>query len=98
MYRLIFSTTDPGQAKRLVTAAKKLPGVQLDHQGPVEVGISVPARRRRARQIYQDYAKGLLGREIAQRHGVSTQTVSRIATDPARYGINKPPIRRKGKA
>lgn len=95
MYRLIFSTTDPNQAERLVTAAAKLPGVQLDHKGKVDAGVSVPARRARARRIYNDYAKGLLVRDIAQRHGVSNQTVSRVAGDPARYGIDKPPIRRR---
>lgn len=94
LHRLIFSTTDPDQAARLERAAAKLPGILLEHSGPLVTGYSKPEVRKRAKYIYDDYKAGLSGREIAMRYQVSTQTVSRIVLDPARYGIRGKPLRR----
>lgn len=96
MYRLIFSTMDPRAARQLAQAAKGIQGVALEHRGELNLGPSIPERHQRARDIYQDYATGASAKAVALRHGVSVQTVSRIALDPGRYGIKAPAIRRRG--
>lgn len=97
MYRLIFSTTDPRQAAKLEKLGLRMPGVELEHNGELYTGYSKPAIRERAAAVYRDYSDGLSGQEVALRHGISIQTVSRIVLDPKRYGIQAKPIRRTKK-
>jgi len=92
MYRLIFTTMDRRQAKRLTAEAKRIGGISLDWSGEAAVPTSRTQIRERAAQVYADYASGVAGAEVAARYGISPQTVSRIVRDPKRYGIQGKPI------
>lgn len=81
------------ETEPVLSALKRIRGASVESVQPVGYR-RMKIDRDLAQRIYDDYAGGLDGPTVANRNGVSKQTVSRVALNPAHYGLKGKPLRR----